>query len=337
MTLVAIAGTSALLLAGAAGLFLLGLRLSAFFSGCETGFYRASFLRLTIDAHAGDRVAARLLWFAHNPGYFVATTLVGNNVANYLATFAIGLATAALYPEHTGWVEVIGTLLMAPVIFVLGELLPKNLYYRAPLYLLRRDFPWFVMSYRLFRPASLPLVWITKLFERFGGSSEAHLEMVLGRSRLVQVLSRGHQEGLLTDVQSRLVHGLLHTAGRPVTESMIPISRVLGVTDAFSRDELLAYAKQFGMAKVPVRRHGAADAWFGYLRVADVAISRLPLASLINPMPRIDAALGKLEALLTLRNENASYGLVHRDDRVVGIVAEHGLVEQLFRAPPVSS
>ena len=98
MTVLAIVERTTLLFAGAAGLFFLGLRLSAFFSGCETGFYRASFLRLTIDAQAGDRIAGRLLWFARNPGYFVATTLVGNNVANYLTTFAIGLAAATLLP-----------------------------------------------------------------------------------------------------------------------------------------------------------------------------------------------------------------------------------------------
>ena len=77
---------------GAFALFLLGLRLSAFFSGAETGFYRVSFLRLSIDAHAGDRIAKRILWFAQHPSYFVATTLIGNNIANYLTTSAISLA-----------------------------------------------------------------------------------------------------------------------------------------------------------------------------------------------------------------------------------------------------
>ena len=46
--------TAWLTLAGSLALFILGVRLSAFFSGSETGFYRVSFLRLSIDAHAGD-------------------------------------------------------------------------------------------------------------------------------------------------------------------------------------------------------------------------------------------------------------------------------------------
>ena len=71
-----------LLLLGSVILLIIGVRLSAFFSGNETGFYRVSFLRLGTDAHAGDRQASQLIWFSQNPSYFVATTLVGNNIAN---------------------------------------------------------------------------------------------------------------------------------------------------------------------------------------------------------------------------------------------------------------
>ncbi|MEZ6046353.1 MAG: hypothetical protein R3C11_12455 [Planctomycetaceae bacterium] len=39
-------------------LLVIGLRLSFFFSGSETGFYRASFLRLNLDAQGGDKTAA---------------------------------------------------------------------------------------------------------------------------------------------------------------------------------------------------------------------------------------------------------------------------------------
>ena len=35
-------------------LFLVGVFLSAFFSGSETGFYRATRVRLTMDAMSGD-------------------------------------------------------------------------------------------------------------------------------------------------------------------------------------------------------------------------------------------------------------------------------------------
>src|SRR5690606_8956761 len=125
----------------------IGLRLSFFFSGSETGFYRMSLPRVSIDAQAGDPVAARLLWYSRHPARFVATTLVGNNLANYLVTFAISMGVMAIFGEVTVTIDVVSTLLLAPAVFLFGELLPKNVYYRAPLHLLRRNSRLFGMFY----------------------------------------------------------------------------------------------------------------------------------------------------------------------------------------------
>ena len=161
----------------------------------------------------------------------MATTLVGNNVANYLTTLAIGFATLAVFEEHAEWMEIIGTLLMSPIVFIGGELLPKNLYYRAPLLLLRRDAGRLVVFYYLFLVVSFPLIGISKIFEKLGKAQDEQSGLVLGRSRLVQVLSQGHREGILTDVQTRLIRGVMNVAGQSVRSSTTPSDRVLGVEE----------------------------------------------------------------------------------------------------------
>lgn len=314
-------------------LFLLGLRLSAFFSGTETGFYRVSYLRLTIDAHAGDRIARRLMWFAHHPSYFVATTLVGNNVANYLTTLAIGLAVVVLFPANAGWIEIAATLLLTPVVFLCGELLPKNLYYRSPLTFLRRDSKWFAAAYKLFYPISLPLVGITKLFERFSRSANQPLELVLGRNRLVQVLSQGHRAGILTDVQSRLVNGIMHTAGQSVRDTMTPLPRVLGAADDVAQQTLLETARKYGLSHVLLHRADNPSDWYGYVCVAEVTVSREPLKDLLRELPEVSESTSKLETLLKLRETGSSFARVTENGSIIGIVNERGLIEQLFRPP----
>jgi putative hemolysin len=316
-------------------LFALGLRLSFFFSGTETGFYRASFLRISIDAQAGDVAARRLLWFARNPSAFVATTLVGNNVANYLVTLAIGLGTFALFQSNAEWVDIVGTLLVAPVVFVCGELLPKNLYYRAPLFLLRRNVNWLVGFYYLFLAVSFPLIGISKLFEKLGKARSDQAGAVLGRTRLAEVLSQGHREGILTEVQTRLVRGVMNVAGQSVRSSTTPSDRVLGLPEGSSRKEILDFARRYGIAIVPIRKADDPNGWFGYVRVVDVSVSRNKLSSLLYPMPRIPASHGKLEALLKLRESDMDSGVVVDGSQVVGVVSAHGLVEQLFRPPNV--
>ena len=46
-------------------LFLAAIFLSAFFSGMETGFYRAARVRLVLDGMSGDKVASSLLWMTN--------------------------------------------------------------------------------------------------------------------------------------------------------------------------------------------------------------------------------------------------------------------------------
>jgi putative hemolysin len=315
----------------------IGLRLSAFFSGGETGFYRLSLPRVSIDAQAGDPVARRLLWYARHPARYVATTLVGNNLANYLVTFAISMGVMTVFGRVSELLDVISTLLLAPVIFLFGELLPKNLYYRAPLYLLRRDSKLFGMFYFLFLPLSMPLVWMTMLLGRLNPQPNPRTDLMLGRSRLVQLMSQGRREGVLTEVQSRLASGVLQIAPQSITDSVIPSDRVLGVEETTSRDDLLSFARSYGTSLVCLRQSGSEDGWFAYLRVVDLAVDSRPVAALVTPMPVIAASASKLDALQQLQAEGALQGVVRRGEQTLGVISTRGLVEQLFRPTIVSA
>lgn len=311
-------------------LFLFGLRMSFFFSGTEFGFYRVSFLRLSIDAHSGDRIARRMLWFVQHPEWFVTTTLVGNNMANYVITVAVGLGVGALISESNAWVEVGSTLICTPVLFVFGELMPKSLFMRAPTLLLRRGLKWFRLCYRLFLPATYPLVWITRLMERLSHSKPHEFDTVLGRHRLIHVLDKGHEHGLLTAVQGQLVHGLLHDATRPVVEVMIPVQRAMGLEEGATRLELLNFARSYGLTQIPLKRQGSRSDWFACVRVIDLELSSRPIDALMRPMPRINRDGTRLTALLALRDTAHSMGIVCQGEEVLGLVTERALVEHFM-------
>lgn len=319
---------------GALVLLATGLRLSAFYSGSEIGFYRVSSLRLSIDANFGDPEARRLLWFTQNPAYFVATVLVGNNVANYLTTLAIGLGMGLFLSAGSDWFEIAGAVLFSPIVFIIGELVPKQLYYAAPTRLLRSNVKWFVLSFRAFFVISFPLIGLSKWFERFGAAENEPRELVLGRKRLIHVLSRGRQEGLLTDVQGRLVHGLLHTAEQSVRSSMTPVNRILGISDDVSSQEALDFAARFGLSVITVRSPDSPNGWYGYIRASDLTLRGEAPRALIREMPRLPAAATKLEAMLALRDSAKALAVVTENEDVLGIVSERGLIEQLFRVDP---
>ena len=100
-------------------LLISGVYLSAFFSGTETGFYRISRIRLALDAQVGDQRSRQLNWLVSHPSLFVATTLVGNNVANYLTSFSMVYLSHGLSVGHP---VLIATIVLTPLGFVFGEL-----------------------------------------------------------------------------------------------------------------------------------------------------------------------------------------------------------------------
>jgi Mg2+/Co2+ transporter CorB len=119
-------------------MLLIGVLLSAFFSGSETGFYRVNRVRLVLDSRGGDLIARGLLYLTNNPSLFVATTLIGNNLANYVTSLAIVLITQEFFAPEAHVAELVAPIALSPLLFVYGELLPKRLYYHAPYRLLRR-------------------------------------------------------------------------------------------------------------------------------------------------------------------------------------------------------
>lgn len=323
----------------AAVLLLMGLRLSAFFSGAETGFYRLSLPRLGIDAQAGDPTAMELLWFANRPANFVATTLVGNNLANYLVTLGVTHAAVLVFGEGSEWAEILATLFISPVVFLFGELLPKNVYYRAPLARMRSQIRWFRAFYLAALPASMPLVLLTRVVERLAGQQNRSQELLPGRGRFLQMISYGHHEGLLSQAQSALATGVLAIASQSVVESMTPAHRVLGLPGSSGREDILAFARRFGTPVVALSASpdaGSAESpqWTSYVRVTELQVRKDSVAEIRRPMPRLRQTATKLEALAVMQEHAAAYAaVVDEAGRVLGTVSQRGLVEQLFRPP----
>lgn len=323
--------TFSLTMFGALLLLFYGLKLSAFFSGSETGFYRVSTLQLTLEKQRGDRVASRLFYFVTHPERFVTTTLVGNNVANYLTTLAIGLIVGAFWQRASGSAEVIVTLLLTPVIFIFGELIPKSLYYRAPMQLLRGGAVGFRFCYYLFLPISYPLILVSRFVSRFGNAEKRPLEVVFGRNRLYGVLEAGEREGLLTDLQRTLAENLMQVADQPVGDVMIPSTAVDGVSEHSSIEDVLEASERMDSGIVLLHREGQPTEWTASLRVADMLSSELAPRLVMEPLQEFDVFTPRLEVLTRLFQNYATIGAVTDGGRVVGIILRRTLVSQLFR------
>ena len=241
------------------------------------------------------------------------------------------MLVAVIWNQSGGTAEIVAMLLLTPVIFVFGELIPKILYYRSPMSLLRSGSVGFNLCYYIFLPISYPLVRISRLVSKFGKSDKRPVEVMFGRTRLYGVLEAGQREGILTELQRNLAENLMQVAGLPVDSAMVPASAVQGVSEDSTTDDVLAKSTITESAWVLLHEPGLPNRWSSYVRVADMLASGLAPRHMMQPLPVFTRSVPRLEALTRLNREDALFGVVMDGDQCVGIIRRQTLVSQLFR------
>lgn len=333
----------------------LGLTLSSMFSGAETAFYRLPKVRVKLDAISGDRKATRLLWLVNRPSLFVATILVGNNVANYAVSMATVLCLGALLPNSRGiLVEIASTLCLAPLLFVYGEMFPKYLCLHAPNRMIRLLSPAMMFFVRLFLPVTL-LVWLlNRVLAKLLGESREILELTLGRQELIRILEEGRETGLLFDTQRRLADGVFRVSSRTLRNWATPHADWPMVTTDMKPDDVLRIARKWNLAEMPVYERvpygddgteAGVHLPIGYVRVIDLEIairnhldeqSRQLLQLLrtelpIRSMVEISSRHTVLTAMILMQTLHSSFGsVVDEHHHCIGFVRSDQLRDILL-------
>ncbi|MCC6492880.1 MAG: DUF21 domain-containing protein [Pirellulales bacterium] len=318
---------------GAVALFLGALLMNSFFSGTETGFFRMTRLRLVMEAKGGDRMARILLWFANQPSVFVATALVGNNVANDLTSYSVVLATEALYPGGGTLASIVPPLLVTPLMFICGDLLPKNVFYNAPNRLMRRSTPAIVAAAVLFAPVTILLWLLSLVLALFTREKPQELRMSLARRELSSILVEGHEAGILRPMQRTLAQAMLAAAGQPVRTVASPAGRIVRVTTAMSRSEILRIAQRHRRTLLPVEDVQNKRRLAGFVRTVDLLLEDFDEA--VKPLPFVElsanetflSALGKLGVA-----EDALGRVSDAAGKTIGFVSGRELRMSLLRA-----
>ena len=316
---------------GAGLLFLIGLGLSAFFSGSETGFYRATRVRLTMDAMSGSMIARGLIWLANNPAAFVATTLIGNNLANYLTSLAIVLATARLLPSQEGWAAVIVPIAFSPVVFVYGELLPKNLFFYAPNRLLQLGGPLFLFFGLLFLPVSLLLWLLSRAVQYVVGQAPEQMQVSLARKELQRVLDEGHQVGILRPAQRRLAQDMLSLASSSVERYCTPLGRMPSVQLGAAKEEAYRIARRQQKSTILVTEpHGRRVV--GYVRILDLRLEPGSTVRMSRPLLEIPRSESPISTLMRMQsNAEQVARVVDENAQTVGVIDSRVLLDSLLR------
>jgi CBS domain containing-hemolysin-like protein len=310
-------------------MLVVGVLLSAFFSGSETGFYRANRVRLVLDSRGGDPIARFLLYLTNNPSLFVATTLIGNNLANYITSLAIVWIVQELAASQAQIAELVAPIVLSPVLFVYGELLPKNLFFQAPNSLVRRAGPLFLVCCLLFSPVSAFLWALGRLLRYLLGESPERVRLTLAGKELSRVFEEGQEAGILSRAQRWLAQNLFVFADRPVTAACLSLARFASVpADAPSAAVLrLARRRQTPYIMVLKQRKLA-----GYIRTVDLMLASEDTPLKPRPLMTIPHTQTHLAALMKMQDAHETIARVANEkDETIGLVTLRHLTEPLFR------
>ncbi len=232
------------------------LFLSAFFSGIETGLYSVSHVRLGRRISDGkDTRAAWLHRLISRPTTAIMAVLIGTNVSVYMATAsATQLMLEGMGETLKTIVPLVTTLVMTPVIFVLSELVPKQMFRRHAESLTYAG----ARPMCLFMFAVYPLITAVKVFllplRLLLGSGTERSWLYMSRSRMLGMVAAGREKGVVEDYQVEMVKKALRFRHVPVRDVMVPWDDVSMVDADASIETLLGIARNRRHSRMPVFR-----------------------------------------------------------------------------------
>ena len=136
---------------------LLAILFSAFFSGMEIAFVTSNKLRIELDKKQGVFGSEIIKIFSNNPGQYIATMLIGNNIALVIyGLFFSRLLGPILTPvlDSDLLTLIVNTIISTAVILFVAEFLPKTIFIISPNFFLKTFSVPTLIFYRVFYPIS---------------------------------------------------------------------------------------------------------------------------------------------------------------------------------------
>ncbi len=156
-------------------LIIVTICLSAFFSGMEIAFVSSNRLKIEIDKNKGKIGGKLLSKHIKSPSRFIASLLLGNNVALVVYGIIIAKILEPIIEQYIGahsselLILVIQTIIATIIILILAEFLPKVLFSINP----NKILTFFIIPTSIYYYVTYPIVYL------FIGFSEFFLKKIL--------------------------------------------------------------------------------------------------------------------------------------------------------------
>lgn len=317
-------------------LIVLTLIFSAFFSGMEMAYISCNKLHIELEKNKGNYGAKIISKYLENPSKFIATMLIGNNIA----LVAYGLVMASIldpilmtYFANPIFTLLCTTIISTIIVLVTAEFLPKAIFKKYANTLLKIfSFPTAIFYYGL-----SPIVWIfssvSNLLLKWLGQEVGKEEIGFDRDDLEEYLYE-HTSNLESkeDVENeiQILQNALDFSKIKARECMIPRTEIVAIDVNEDIDALQKIFIDTGLSKIIVYEKDI-DHIIGFAHCFQLFTKPKTIKDIIHDTIPIPESMLASEILKKLTAENKSIAIVYDEfGGTSGMVCLEDVIEEIF-------
>lgn len=318
-------------------IIIISLLFSAFFSGMEIAYVTSNKLHLELLKQKGGFGAKFVTPLLNNPSRFIATMLVGNNIA--LVVYGIEMANLIepkirVYTDLNVLVILIQTIISSLMVLITAEFLPK-VFFEINANRLLKFFiiPVWIIYYFLYYPTSIILNISNFFLKVFFSSTNKDTKPVFARvdlHKFIEELTKAKSNSENIDPEIQIFQNALDFSQIKARECMIPRNEIKSVDIEDSIKNLSEKFINTGLSKILVYR-GNMDKIIGYIHSFELFKKPKDIKSILLPILLIPETKTVNHILDLFIKKRKSIALVIDEfGGTSGLLTIEDVVEQLF-------
>lgn len=314
----------------------ISLLFSAFFSGMEIAFVASNKFHLELMKKRGEFNARILTPFLNDPSRFIATMLVGNNIA--LVVYGIEMAKS-LEPYIRQiilleWgVILTQTVISSAVVLVTAEFIPKVLFsINANRFIRLFAIPAWISYYTLYSIVSLVVASTHTILRRLLRVEKIDEKRVFGRVDLQQYLEEHATKRSKEEVDSeiQIFQNALDFSEVKARECMIPRNEIISMEINEDIGTLRDRFVETGLSKIVIYRESV-DQIIGFTHSYELFKNPKDIKSILLPIALVAETTPANDILNLFLKERKSIALVVDEfGGVSGLLTVEDVVEEIF-------
>ncbi|MBI6116923.1 hemolysin family protein [Salegentibacter maritimus] len=327
-------------------IIILSLILSAFFSGMEIAYISSNKIYIEIEKRQNDFLATILKRLTRKPSKFIATMLVGNNIALVVYGFFMGDLLMnwlqGLQPLNSAFLEYLvvdlslftQTVISTLVILLTAEFLPKVFFQIYANSMLKFFAIPAYIFYILFSFVSSFVIWVSDvILKRFFKTEGDEVQLAFSKVELGNFINEQMEtveDDEEVDSEIQIFQNALQFSDIKAREVMVPRTEIVAVDQHLAPKDLVETFTETGLSKLLIYNETIDDV-IGYVHSFELFKKPESIKSILLPVVFVPETMWVKDVLNNLTKKRKSIAVVIDEyGGTSGMITVEDIVEELF-------